>query len=32
VGISTTRAVVTGIILIAVFDGIFSIVYYILGI
>jgi len=32
VGISTTRAVVTGIILIAVFDGIFSIVYYCLGI
>lgn len=32
VGISTTRAVVTGIILIAVFDGIFSIVYYSLGI
>jgi phospholipid/cholesterol/gamma-HCH transport system permease protein len=32
VGISTTRAVVTGIILIAVFDGIFSIVYYVLGV
>jgi len=32
VGISTTRAVVTGIVLIAVFDGIFSIVYYSLGI
>lgn len=32
VGISTTRAVVTSIILIAVFDGIFSIVYYYLGI
>ncbi|CCK82016.1 MULTISPECIES: MlaE family lipid ABC transporter permease subunit [Desulfobacula] len=32
VGISTTRAVVTGIILIAVFDGIFSIIYYTLGI
>jgi len=32
VGVSTTRAVVTGIILIAVFDGIFSIVYYSLGI
>lgn len=32
VGISTTRAVVSGIILIAVFDGIFSIVYYYLGI
>ncbi len=32
VGISTTRAVVTGIILIAVFDGIFSILYYCLGI
>ena len=31
VGVSTTRAVVTGIILIAVFDGIFSIVYYCLG-
>ncbi len=32
VGISTTRAVVTGIILIAVFDGAFSIIYYYLGI
>ena len=32
VGVSTTRAVVTGIILIAVFDGIFSIMYYYLGI
>lgn len=32
VGISTTRAVVTSIVLIAVFDGIFSIVYYYLGI
>jgi len=32
VGISTTRAVVTGIVLIAVFDGIFSIIYYYLGI
>jgi phospholipid/cholesterol/gamma-HCH transport system permease protein len=32
VGVSTTRAVVTSIILIAVFDGIFSIVYYYLGI
>ncbi len=32
VGISTTRAVVTGIVFIAVFDGIFSIVYYYLGI
>jgi phospholipid/cholesterol/gamma-HCH transport system permease protein len=32
VGVSTTRAVVTGIILIAVFDGIFSIIYYCLGI
>jgi len=32
VGISTTRAVVTSIILIAVFDGIFSIIYYYLGI
>jgi len=32
VGVSTTRAVVTGIILIAVFDGIFSIVYFYLGV
>lgn len=32
VGVSTTRAVVTGIVLIAVFDGIFSIIYYYLGI
>ncbi len=32
VGVSTTRAVVTGIILIAIFDGIFSIIYYTLGI
>lgn len=32
VGVSTTRAVVTSIILIAVFDGIFSILYYFLGI
>lgn len=32
VGQSTTRAVVTGIILIAIFDGIFSIIYYSLGI
>jgi phospholipid/cholesterol/gamma-HCH transport system permease protein len=32
VGISTTSAVVSGIVLIAVFDGIFSIVYYYLGI
>lgn len=32
VGISTTRAVVTSIVLIAVFDGIFSIMYYFLGI
>jgi len=32
VGISTTRAVVTCIILIAVFDGLFSITYYYLGI
>ncbi len=32
VGESTTRAVVTGIVLIAVFDGIFSIIYYTLGI
>ncbi len=32
VGVSTTRAVVTGIVLIAVFDGIFSIIYFYLGI
>ena len=32
VGVSTTSAVVTGIVLIAVFDGIFSIMYYYLGI
>jgi phospholipid/cholesterol/gamma-HCH transport system permease protein len=32
VGASTTRAVVTGIVLIAIVDGIFSIVYYYLGI
>ena len=32
VGESTTRAVVSSIILIAVFDGIFSVVYYYLGI
>ncbi len=32
VGIATTRAVVTGIILIAVFDGIFSVLFYCLGI
>ena len=32
VGESTTRAVVSGIILIIVTDGIFSIVYYYLGI
>ncbi len=32
VGISTTRAVVTGIVLIAIFDGMFSITYYYLGI
>ena len=32
VGVSTTRAVVTGIFLIAVVDGIFSIIYYYLGI
>jgi phospholipid/cholesterol/gamma-HCH transport system permease protein len=32
VGESTTRAVVTAIIMIAVFDGIFSIIYYTLGI
>ena len=31
VGESTTRAVVTSIILIAVFDGVFSIVYYSIG-
>lgn len=32
VGVSTTRAVVTGIVLIAIVDGIFSIMYYFLGI
>jgi len=32
VGVSTTRAVVTGIVLIAIFDGIFSIIYYYLGV
>ncbi len=32
VGVSTTRAVVTSIVLIAVFDAVFSIVYYFLGI
>lgn len=32
VGISTTRAVVTGIVLIAIFDGIFSIIYFYLGV
>ncbi|WDP87767.1 MAG: ABC transporter permease [Desulfobacter sp.] len=32
VGDSTTRAVVSSIILVAVFDGIFSIVYYYLGV
>jgi phospholipid/cholesterol/gamma-HCH transport system permease protein len=32
VGVSTTRAVVTGIVLIAVFDGIFSIIYFYLGV
>jgi phospholipid/cholesterol/gamma-HCH transport system permease protein len=32
VGTSATRAVVSGIILIAVFDGIFSVLYYCLGI
>jgi len=32
VGEATTRAVVTAIILIAVFDGIFSVIYYYLGI
>ena len=32
VGISTTRAVVSGIVLIAIVDGIFAVVYYYLGI
>ncbi len=32
VGIATTKAVVTGIILIVVFDGIFSVIYYYLGV
>jgi phospholipid/cholesterol/gamma-HCH transport system permease protein len=32
VGGAATRAVVTGIVLIAVFDGIFSVLYYCLGI
>ncbi|MCD4721115.1 MAG: MlaE family lipid ABC transporter permease subunit [Desulfobacula sp.] len=32
VGISTTRAVVTGIVLIAIFDGIFSIIYFYMGV
>lgn len=32
VGVSTTRAVVSSIVLIAVFDGIFSVMYYYLGI
>ena len=32
VGISTTRAVVTGIVLIAIFDGIFSILYFYMGV
>jgi phospholipid/cholesterol/gamma-HCH transport system permease protein len=32
VGISTTRAVVSGIILIVIIDGIFSVVYYYLGV
>ncbi len=32
VGTATTKAVVTGIILIVVFDGIFSIIYYYLGV
>ncbi len=32
VGISTTRAVVSGIVLIAIADGIFAVVYYYLGI
>ena len=32
VGISTTRAVVSGIILIAIFDGIFSVLYYCIGV
>jgi phospholipid/cholesterol/gamma-HCH transport system permease protein len=32
VGLSTTRAVVSGIVLIVVADGVFSVVYYQLGI
>jgi phospholipid/cholesterol/gamma-HCH transport system permease protein len=32
VGVSTTRAVVSGIILIVVVDGVFAVVYYVLGI
>ena len=32
VGVSTTRAVVSSIVLIAIFDGIFSVTYYFLGI
>jgi phospholipid/cholesterol/gamma-HCH transport system permease protein len=32
VGESTTRAVVSGIVLITVTDGIFSVVYYYLGV
>ena len=32
VGEAATRAVVSSIILIAVFDGIFSILYYVLGV
>ena len=32
VGISTTRAVVSGIVLIAIADGVFAVVYYYLGI
>ncbi|MCP4720262.1 MAG: ABC transporter permease, partial [Desulfobacteraceae bacterium] len=32
VGEATTRAVVSSIVLIAVFDGIFSIIYYYMGV
>ena len=32
VGLSTTRAVVSGIVLIVLADGVFSVVYYYLGI
>jgi phospholipid/cholesterol/gamma-HCH transport system permease protein len=32
VGDATTRAVVSGIVLIVVIDGVFSVVYYYLGI